>query len=119
MKEKIINWLIKVLRPDTNNISDGYHTFGQLYEHRIELWMIVTKCASTWGFERWKTHRHSDGSQMKGWFLLGMFSEKGHQITYHLPNKYWKRLSWIPTLKKAPEFDGHSSDDVLKRLKKL
>jgi hypothetical protein len=119
MKEKLINWLIKFLKADTNKITDGYHTFGELYEHRIELWMIVIKCASTWGFERWKSYVHSDGSTMPGWFILGMFSKKGQQITYHLPEKYWKRLRNIPTLDKAPKFDGHTSKDVIKRLKKL
>lgn len=39
MKEKIINWLIKTLRADTNKISDGYHTFDDLYEHRTELFI--------------------------------------------------------------------------------
>jgi hypothetical protein len=56
---------------------------------------------------------------MPGWFILGMFSRKGFQITYHLPEKYWKRLHNVPTLDKAPKFDGHTSKDVIKRLKKL
>jgi len=46
--------------------------------------------------------------------------EKGKQITYHLPLKHFKEVSeFAEELKKAPEFDGHSSNDVLERLKKL
>jgi hypothetical protein len=115
MKEKVINWLIKVTKADTNKISDGYHTFEQLYEHRMELWMVI--CRDT--EYSWKTKVHSDGSVWDGWFLLGIDYDKGNQITYHLPIKYWSRLRSVETLKKAPEFDGHTPQDVIKRLRNL
>lgn len=115
MKEKLINWLIKVLKADTNKISDGYHTFEELYEHRIELWIRV--CAD-WR-KSWKTRTHSDGSRWNGWFVLGLNDKKGEQITYHLPEKYWSRLRKIKTIKIAPEYDGHTSNDVIERLQRL
>jgi hypothetical protein len=120
MKEKLINWLIKFLKVDTNKVSDGFHTFEQLYEHRIELWIALCKQVKKENyFPVWKTYTHSDGTTWPGWFLLGMYDVKGLQMTYHLPEKYWKRLKSIPTLRKAPEFDGHTSDNVIKRLQKL
>lgn len=114
MKEQLINWLIRVLKVDTNKISDGYHTFEQLYEHRIELYIALCKDNPLYS---WKSRVHSDGSRWDGWFILGMGRGKD-QITYHLPEKYWKRLRQIPTKDKAPAWDGHTPDDVIKRLQK-
>lgn len=120
-KEEALNVLIK--DSDTNKISDGYHTFGELYEHRIVLFIAL--CLQVyWSYKRtpneenpiWKTVYHSDGSVWEGWFLLGMFKEKGKQITYHLPIKYWDQVTFAEQLIKAPDFDGHTSEDVLKRL---
>jgi len=119
MKVKIINWLIKVFKVDTNNISDGYHTFEDLYEHRIELWIALTKqLKSSKRVMVWKSDTHSDGSKWKGWFILGYGLKEGEQITYHLPEKYWDRIH-IPFLDKAPNWDGHTDKDVIKRLQDL
>jgi Ser/Thr protein kinase RdoA (MazF antagonist) len=116
MREKLINWLIKKLKVNTNKVSDGYHTFEELYEHRIELWIAFCK---TNQFRAWKSRRHSDGSKWKGWFILGFDTEAGRQKTYHLPNKYWKRLPNTIAINTAPEWDGHTPNDVLERLKDL
>ena len=35
------------------------------------------------------------------------------QITYHLPLSKWEETGFAETLEKAPEFDGHTPDDVL------
>jgi hypothetical protein len=67
----------------------------------------------------WKSKLHSDGSAYEGWFLLGIDKKPGQQITYHMPLTLWDDLDWIPTLAVAPEFDGHTSDDVLRRLQCL
>lgn len=96
-------------------ISDGYHTFDELYEHRIELWIKL--CHGSYG--AWRTQTHSDGSCWEGWFVLGLGREQGKQITYHLPMSRWGDCAWADTLEIAPEFDGHTSADVLERLKGL
>lgn len=117
--EKAINTLIKmgVGEIDTNNISDGYHTFGELYEHRIRLYIQICKLLKE---HCWFSLKHNDGSSMEGWFVMGLFQEKGKQITYHLPIKFLKEVSeFSQELSKSPEFDGHSSTDVLNRLKNL
>jgi len=129
LDEDIINILVKENKEtvDTNNISDGYHTFGELYEHRIMLyisllkniskeWLCRPDCASDDSKEIWKTKVHSDGSVWEGWFLLGIFKEPGKQITYHLPMDKWDLCDFAPEIEMAPTFDGHTSDDVLKRL---
>jgi hypothetical protein len=50
---------------------------------------------------------------------MGINTEQGEQISYHLPDKYWNETSMVSTLDKAPEWDGHTSTDVLERLKQL
>ena len=124
-----INQLIKENNVDTNLISDGYHTFGELYEHRIILYIALCRAFVKNEYaesnERvdeiiaWRSKVHSDGTSWDGWFLLGICRDKGHQITYHLPEKYWNECDFAETLDKAPEFDGHTSQDVLERLKNL
>lgn len=116
-----LNYLIKNNGVDTNKISDGYHNFGQLYDHRIELWIAICRILSRDedGIEIWKSTKQSDGNEWEGWFLLGIGWVTGSQITYHLPISKWTECDFAETRIMAPEFDGHTSADVLERLKTL
>lgn len=121
-REEEINKIIKDEKLDTNKISDGYHTFGDLYDHRIRLFITVCKIkaqTSFWNPDIWRSKKNSEGEEWEGWFLLGVNKSKGNQITYHLPNKYWEETNFAETIPKAESFDGHTSADVLERLKKL
>jgi hypothetical protein len=124
-KVEDINRLIQSHQVDTNLISDGYHAFGELYEHRIELFIALCKIIrfSTVYADKavfpWKSHKHSDGSAIDGWFVMGIDFRKGEQITYHLPDKYWERCWFAHEYEQAPEWDGHTSNDVLERLRSL
>lgn len=105
-------------------VSDGYHTMDELYEHRIELFLALCRVIhSEFGTSSspkvWRSKLHSDGKWYDGWFILGLFKEKGNQITYHLPMSKWDETDFAETLEKAPEWDGHTSSDVLNRLKNL
>lgn len=121
---------------DKSKVSDGYHTFGELYDHRIQLWITVCKLwlRNAQRYDEgqlnyfkplWRTKVHSDGSTFDGWFLLGiskynLLTEKQEeQLTYHLPISKWDECNFAYTLDKAPEYDGHTSVDVLERLKTL
>jgi hypothetical protein len=113
------NWINRVIAQDgvnTNLISDGYHTFGELYEHRIRL--FITLCAIHPDVV-WKSQSHSDGSFIEGWFVMGIEKEPGRQITYRLPMSYWDECNFCEVLASAPPFDGHTAADVLERLKNL
>lgn len=113
---------------------DGYHTFDELYDHRVALYialcnalrcvdMVAKAEGMTEGrFSVWRSKRHSDGQLCFGtgtMFVLGVDKEPGEQITYHIPIERWDDAFFAETLEKAPEFDGHTSDDVLERLKCL
>ena len=126
-EDQRINHLIKLGSMheilDTNNISDGYHTFGELYAHRIVLFITLCRVlANNINFHSpaiWRTRAHSDGTYLKGWFLMGINKEHGKQITYHIPEGYWTKCDFAETLTAAPFYDEHTSDDVLKRLSEL
>ena len=105
---------------DMGHISDGYHTFDELYAHRVSLWIKLCELLTVTGDSAsrrvWRSLLHSDGSKFDGWFVLGYGSKPGEQITYHLSLIRWDECSFADTLEKAPEFDGHSANDVLERI---
>lgn len=117
-------------------VYDGYHTFTELYDHRITLFIALCKAKQTWlyppadrnnfpdGYDKkvWRSRYHSDGELCFGTgtqYVLGIGKEKGKQITYHIPVERWDESNFAETLDKAPEWDGHTSADVLERLKIL
>ena len=102
--------------------SDGYHTFDELYEHRIALFIAL--CAEvdrrTPTGHVWRSRLHSDSTMFPGWFIMGIDREAGSQIAYHLPLSRWADTDWLGTEdERAPEFDGHSAADVVERLRRF
>ena len=112
-KEEAVNVLAQ--GTDTNKISDGYHTFGELYEHRITLFIALCKLIRQGN--TWRSKKHSDGSEFEGWFIMGINTAPGEQISYHLPLSKWDDTDFVDELELAPIWDGHTSADVLARLK--
>jgi hypothetical protein len=121
----------KRIRAEGENltVSDGYHTFDELYDHRITLFISLCRICQDWidtegdfglkGRKPWRSLLHSDGSKFDGWFILGIGKAEGFQMTYHLPIERWGETDFAETLEKAPEWDGHTPADVLERLKTL
>lgn len=118
---------------DYSKVSDGYHTIEELYDHRITLYIALCKAKQDWTYpagarnERgdgyakkvWRSKLHSDGTNYEGWFILGINRGKGEQITYHIPLERWDETDFAEDLDKAPTWDGHTSADVLARIKNL
>jgi hypothetical protein len=103
---------------ESNDISDGYHTVDELYDHRV---ILSIGLFSKYPEYSWVADKHSDGTFFSDWMLLGMSIPDIGQVTYHIPEKYREmcRELGIPSLNIAPPFDGHSAKDVLKRLKRF
>ena len=97
---------------DKGNISDGYHTFNDLYDHRCHLYIALMKSNNKIS---WRSKKHSDGECYPSWFIAGMNLSSG-PITYHLPLWMWDMLEGIKTFEFAPEWDGHTPEDVIDRL---
>lgn len=96
---------------DVGNITDGYHTFNELYHHRTLL--FATICNSN-KEPAWKSRLHSDGTMYDGMFIAGITTIEGN-ATYHCENRYWDMFD-IQEMSNAPVFDGHTSDIALYRI---
>ena len=120
LKLRFAKWVVSKLAAK-GKISDGYHTFDELYEHRIRLFIqLCRKLKSSSDIPVWCSVVHSDGTWFDGWFVLGIFTEEGKQITYHLPMKHYSEvIEFADVRSMAPTFDGHTSTDVLNRLRQL
>jgi hypothetical protein len=104
-----------------SEISDGYHTFKELYDFRkiynAALFNEWAKSKKTLKHDVHKSIRHHDGKLCfgGGWFVVVAILPTG-QITNHYEMKDWD-LFKVPIFSKAKyEFDGHNSHDVLSRL---
>lgn len=99
----------------TGQVSDGYHTFDELYAHRVRLFSaLMNVCA----LSAWWSRTHHDGSVWEGWILAGIETPAG-TVTYHLPESEIPFLPGHTELPVGKEWDGHTADDVLERLKSL
>ena len=101
----------------TNEISDGHHTFGELYRHRIILFCTICNLLPELS---WKSKKHFDEENdpmFNDRFIAGINTPKGI-ATYHVKMKYWDLFN-IPELERAPSYDQYSSEDVLDRIQSL
>jgi hypothetical protein len=127
--------------PNKGELSDGYHTFNELYEFRkVYNAALFNEWAERWHqreeairrgqivnadmvFPKYDVHkswRHSDGELCfgGGWFIV-VAVLPGGQISNHYEAKDWD-LFRIPEYQNAKYvFDGHTSSDVLNRLKQI
>lgn len=101
---------------EANKVSDGYHTFGEVYQHRVTLYLLLCKVLQKQRYCVWRSKLHDDKSCIEGYFLLGINTKEGEQITYHIKNQHWDSTGFADTFDVAPEFDGHTSQDVVTRL---
>ena len=97
---------------DVEKMSDGYHTFADLYEQRLILSAALAKNNP----HAWKSKRHEDGSVPfgGGWFIMGFDTDEGC-YTYHYELKDWD-LFQCEELDKGKPWDGHTSKDVRRLL---
>lgn len=98
----------------TRFISDGYHTFDELYQHRMALTAQLMRAHPN---RSWRSKQHSKkGSPMfDGFFIVGMNLPTG-MITYHYKLEYWDIFEGVKTVVRAPAWDGHTPADVVQRL---
>lgn len=114
------------LRPDeVDQVSDGYHTFGELYRFRRNYHAAFVNemhkryaefVDATYPGPTVKSWKHSDGDPCfgGGWFIVVTQLPTG-QISNHYPAADWD-LFRVPEVEEAPLFDGHTPGDVLERL---
>ena len=100
---------------DKGEISDGYHTFNQLYHQRAILFAAIVNQNKDIS---WKSYKHSDGKYCFDsdgeWFVVGIDTPKG-SYTYHYSKEYWDYFE-CKELDCGKEWDGHTEDDVIRLL---
>ena len=90
------------------DVSDGYHTFGELYYHRMMLFSIILNQNKDIS---WKAKKHHDGTMFdEDSFICGIETPQG-QYTYHYNLEFWDYFK-VKELEFAPEYDGHKPSDI-------
>ena len=101
----------------TKDISDGHHTFDQLYRHRIILFCALCNLLPEIS---WKSKKHYDEENdpmFDDSFIAGINTPLG-VATYHIKLKYWDLFN-VPEIEKAPKYDNYSDDEVIARVLSL
>jgi hypothetical protein len=115
-----LEWLLKnhykqESSKDMGEVSDGYHTFNQLYHQRAILFATIVNQNKNIS---WKSYKHSDGKycfDSNGeWFIVGIDTPEG-SYTYHYKKEYWDYFD-CKELDCGKEWDGHTEEDVTRLL---
>lgn len=99
------------------DISDGRHTFRELYKQRIILFSVI---CSFFPELSWKSKKHFDEENdpmFNGCFIAGVNTPLG-VATYHFKMEFWDMFD-VPEVERAPKYDSYSPDDVMERIESL
>jgi hypothetical protein len=110
---------LRALPGGMKEVSDGYHTFRDLYDHRRALTAALMRLATTiWGgglpVWRSKEHHPEDGPMFEGSFIVGIKLPTG-MVTYHYNLEDWDDFSEVPVLPHAEKWDGAGPDETVAR----
>jgi hypothetical protein len=106
----------------TEDTSDGYHTFKEMYEFRL-LYnaALFNEWAAQGKYDVHKSQRHFDGELCFGrndYFVVVATLPTG-QISNHYPMSDWDLFKCEAVEKAKAQWDGHTSQDVAKRLREF
>ena len=107
--------VVRIPNDGIGELSDGYHTFNELYHHRAVLFSVICNSMPD---KAWKSKLHDTGDMFDGMFIVGIETPEG-QATYHYDiEPYWDMFK-VKELEKAPKWDDHTPDDAINRIEKL
>jgi len=104
----------------TKETSDGYHTFGELYDYRrVYNALLFNEWAKTLKYDVHKSWRHSDGEFCfgGGWFIVVAQLPYG-QISNHYKAEFWHEFA-VPEREIPAHYDGHTPQTALARAQAL
>lgn len=104
---------VKIPETGIDDLSDGFHTFRQLYYQRMMLFATIVKQNRD---RAWKSLRHEDGEPCfgGGWFIVGIDTPRG-SYTYHYEASFYSLFD-CKELDYAKHWDGHTEKDVTRLL---
>ena len=100
------------------SVSDGYHTFDELYEYRKAYnAALFNEWARSGTYPVQRSIHHSDGSLCfdGGWFIVVAQTPFG-QISNHYELKDWELFHDVPEVDYPVDYDGHTAQQALERL---
>lgn len=111
--EKFTANVIEIPESGIEDISDGYHTFRDLYYQRMVLFATIVKQNKELA---WKSLRHEDGELCfdGDWFIVGIDTPEG-SYTYHYEMNFWSMFD-CQELERGKHWDGHTDKDVTRLL---
>lgn len=94
---------------DIGDVSDGFHTFNQLYHQRTMLFAALVNQNRDIS---WKSRKHEDGAPCfgGGWFLVTIDTPEG-AYGYHYEDNYWDMFH-CKEIERAKHWDGYTEEDV-------
>lgn len=107
--------MIEIPNEGIGEVSDGYHTFNELYHHRAVLFAVICNQNKEMA---WKSKSHHDGTMFENMFIVGIETPYG-QATYHYDVKPYWEMFHVKALDFAPEWDGHTAKQAMERLQKF
>lgn len=97
--------------------SDGHHTHAELYEFRALFHAHAVRAWLAEGIPVVKSWRHHDGAEcFEGTCFIVVAQLSSGQVSNHYPRHAWDLFD-VPVAELAPVHDGHTSSDVLERLR--
>lgn len=99
----------------TDHISDGYHTFGELYDHRRALTAALCRAVPQCSW-RSKAHHPEDSPMFDGYFVVGVDLPTGTTITYHYKLSHWDDFDGVIELPHALKWDNAPPSATVDRL---
>ena len=105
--------VVEIPEGGIEDISDGYHTFRDLYYQRMVLFATIVKQNKELA---WKSLRHEDGELCFGgdWFIVGIDTPEG-SYTYHYETNFWSMFD-CQELERGKHWDGHTDKDITRLL---
>ena len=118
------------VKQNKQSISDGYHTFDELYNHRMYLTTMLLHCLSDLMYydiaglnskfkieKIFKSKLHYDGTMYENYFIVGIdFGDKF--FSYHYDMKQWDlfKVNEIPNAPEWTEERDMSMEELYSRI---
>lgn len=115
----LLNQALRALPGGMKDVSDGHHTFDELYDHRRALTAVLAASATSDGSAwRSKEHHPDDDLMYEDCFIVGIELPTG-TITYHYGLACWDDFAAVPERAHAPKWDGAPPAATVDRLLEL
>ncbi len=101
----------------SKDISDGHHTFKELYKQRLILFCTICNCFPNLSWKSKKYFDEENDPMFNGDFIAGINTPEGI-VLYHTKLEYWDLFD-IPEIDRAPKYDNYTPDDVMDRILSL